>query len=132
MHVTRLYPHIALPIIREFMVSHLGPFFCSAAGVAASASVFGARSTRRALPASVVPSMSQNDSPMHDARNSRGAGGLLPVCRSTSYNLEVGRQGPTWRKRVKEGVSGPPEDLRPVSEVEAGVNFRPAVHGGRL
>ena len=30
------------------------------------------------------------------------------------------------RKRVKGGVSGPAEDLRPVSEVEAGVNFQPA------
>ena len=35
-------------------------------------------------------------------------------------------QGPRGRKRVKGGVSGPAEDLRPVSEVEAGVNFRPA------
>ena len=44
----------------------------------------------------------------------------------TSYNLEVGSQGPRGRKRVKGGVSGPAEDLRPVSEVEAGVNVRPA------
>ena len=101
----------------------VGPFSCSAAGVSASASVLGARSTCRALPASVVPCMSQDDSPMHD---SRFAGGLLPVCKSTSYNLEVGRQGPTWRKDSKGGVSGPVEDLRPVPEVEAGVNFRPA------
>ena len=35
-------------------------------------------------------------------------------------------RGPTGRKRVKGGVSGPAEDLLPVSEVEAGVNFRPA------
>ena len=34
--------------------------------------------------------------------------------------------GPNGRKRVKDGVSGPAEDLRPVSEVESGVNFRPA------
>ena len=75
-------------------------------------------------------------SPMHDVYahnswsdtvwNSRCTGGLLPVCKSTSYNLEVGSQGPRGRKRVKGGVSGPAEDLRPVSEVEAGVNFRPA------
>ena len=76
--------------------------------------------------ASAVPCMSLDDSPMHDARNSRGTSGLLPVCKSTSYNLEVGRQGPTRRKGSKGGVSGPAEDLRPVSEVEAGVNFRPA------
>ena len=48
------------------------------------------------------------------------------MCKSTSYNLEVCSQGPTGRKRVKGGVSGSAEDLRPVSEVEAGVNFRPA------
>ena len=40
---------------------------------------------------------------------------------------DTGRvQGPTGKRRVKGGVSGPAEDLRPVSEVEAGVNFRPA------
>ena len=40
---------------------------------------------------------------------------------------DTGRvQGPTGTRRVKGGVSGPAEDLRPVSEVEAGVNFRPA------
>ena len=69
--------------------------------------MFGARSTCRAFPAYVVPCMSLDDSPVHDARNSRDAGGLLLVCKSTSYNLEVGRQGPTWRKGSKGGVSGP-------------------------
>ena len=54
------------------------------------------------------------------------AGGLLPVCKSTSYNLEVCSQCPTGRKRVKGGGAGLAEDLRPVSEVEAGVIFRPA------
>ena len=40
---------------------------------------------------------------------------------------DTGRvQGPTGRRCTKGGVSGPAEDLRPVSEVEAGVNFRPA------
>ena len=48
-----------------------------------------------------------------DAFNSGSAGGLLPVCKSTSYHLEVCSQGPTGRKRVKGGVSGPAEDLRP-------------------
>ena len=71
-------------------------------------------------------------SPMHRARNSGGTGGLLPVQRSTSCCLKNSWsdtfrvQGPTGTKRVKGGVSGPAEDLRPVSEVEAGVNFRPA------
>ena len=47
----------------------------------------------------------------------------------TAHNSwsDTGRgQGPTGTRRVKGGVSGPAEDLRPVSEVEAGVNFRPA------
>ena len=71
-------------------------------------------------------------SPMHRARNSGSTGGLLPVQRSTSYCLKnswsdtVRVQGPTGTRRVKGGGSGPAEDLRPVSEVEAGVNFRPA------
>ena len=59
-------------------------------------------------------------------RNSRCTGGLLPMCKSTSYNLEVVSQGPTERRCTKGGVSGPAEDLRSVSEVETGVNFRPA------
>ena len=63
---------------------------------------------------------------MHCARNSGGTGGLLPVQRSISYSLGGGRKRPTGTKRVKGEVSGPAEDLRPVSEVEAGVNFRPA------
>ena len=58
------------------------------------------------------------------ARNSVVSGGFLPVQKSTSYNLNKGRQGPTWRRGSKGGDSGPVEDLRPVSEVEAGVNFR--------
>ena len=60
------------------------------------------------------------------ARNSVVSGGFLPVQKSTSYNVDEGRQGPTRRKGTKSGVSGQAEDLRPVSEVEAGVNFRPA------
>ena len=60
------------------------------------------------------------------ARNSVVSGGFLLVQKSTSYNLDKGRQGPTWRRGSKGGVSSPAEDLRPVSEVEAGVSFRPA------
>ena len=50
------------------------------------------------------------------------SGGFLLVQKSTSYMnvFDMGRQGPTWRKGSKGGVSSP------VSEVEAGVNFRPA------
>ena len=43
-----------------------------------------------------------------------------------SWSDTNGVQGPTGARRVKGGVSGPAEDLRPVSEVVAGVNFRPA------
>ena len=50
--------------------------------------------------------------PMHVAHN--------------SWSDTVRVQGPTGTRRVKGGGSGPAEDLRPVSEVEAGVNFRPA------
>ena len=43
---------------------------------------------------------------------------------------DTGRvEGPTGSSCTKGGVSGPAEDLRPVSEVEAGVNFRPAGTG---
>ena len=52
------------------------------------------------------------------------------MCKSTSYILELGSQGPRRRKSVKGGVSGPAEELLPVSEVKTRVNFRPA--GGVL
>ena len=60
------------------------------------------------------------------ACNSVVSGGFLLVQKSTRYNVGAGRQGPTGIRRVKGGVSGLAEDFRPVSEVEAGVNFRPA------
>ena len=71
-------------------------------------------------------------STLHGACNSGGTGGLLPVQRSTSYCLDnswsdtVRGQGPTGTRRVKGFISSPAEDLLPVSEVVAGVNFRPA------
>ena len=43
-----------------------------------------------------------------------------------SWSDTVRLQGSTGRRCTKGGVSGPAGDLRPVSEVEAGVNFRPA------
>ena len=49
---------------------------------------------------------------MHDAHN--------------SWSDTVRVHGPTGRRCTKGGVSSPAEDLLPVSEVEAGVNFRPA------
>ena len=77
--------------------------------------------------------------PMQVAHNSGGTGVLLPVQKATSYCLgnswsdTVRLQVPRRRRCSNGGVSGPAEDLRPVSEVESGVNFgRPAGYGGRL
>ena len=87
-------------------------------------------------PASALASLAvfahARSTPVHVAHNSGGTGGLLPVQRSTSYCLgnswsDTGRvQGPTGGRSTKGGVSGRAEDFLPVSEVEAGVNFRPA------
>ena len=52
-------------------------------------------------------------------------GSLVHDACSNSWSDTV-RKGPTERRCTKGGVSGPAEDLHPVSEVEAGVNFRPA------
>ena len=97
--------HLAHLLIRDFMVSHLVSALALSLALlpmfSAFASVLGARSTCRALPASVVPCLCANPT-------------------ATTW------QGPTWRKGSKGGVSGPAEDLRSVSEVEGGVNFRPA------
>ena len=70
---------------------------------------------RRFAPSSAVVGLGMHDdgSPVHDA------------C-SNSWSDTVRVQGPTGTRSSKGGVSGPAEDLRPVSEVEAGVNFRPA------
>ena len=68
----------------------------------------------RFLPYMDVSSCARS-TPMHDAHNSWSDTGRV--------------QGPTGRRCTKGGVSGPAEDLRPVSEVEAGVNFRPAGGG---
>ena len=62
---------------------------------------------------------------MHVAQNSGEVCGLLPVRRSTSYNLGGGGKGPTRTRSTIDWVSGLAEDLRPVSEVETGVNSRP-------
>ena len=43
-----------------------------------------------------------------------------------SWSDTVRVKGPTGTRRVKGGVSCTAEDLRPVAEVAAGVNFRPA------
>ena len=70
---------------------------------------------RQVAPFSAVDGLGMHDdgSSVHDA------------C-SNSWSDTVRVKGPTGTRRVKGGVSGLAEDLRPVSEVEAGVNFRPA------
>ena len=61
---------------------------------------------------------------LHGARNSGGTGAFMPVQSSTSYCLDnswsdTGRvKGPTGRRSTKGVVSGPVEDLRPVSEAQ--------------
>ena len=52
-------------------------------------------------------------------------GGAAPGS-TNSWSDTVHACGPSGVLCTKGGVSGPTEDLRPVSEVEAGVNFRPA------
>ena len=104
---------------------------CVAESAAASAASSVACPTGRTS-AVVGLCMREDGTSMHGACNSGGTGGLLPVQRSTSCCLgnswsdPVRVQGPTGTRRVRGGVSGPAEDLRPVAEVEAGVNFRPA------
>ena len=51
-------------------------------------------------------------------------GSLVHDACSNSWSDTVRIQGPTGRRCTKGGVSGPAEDLHPVPEVEAGVNFR--------
>ena len=50
---------------------------------------------------------------------------MAPLHCINSWSDTDSSQGPTGTSRVKGGVPGPAEDLRSVSEVEAGVNFRP-------
>ena len=74
--------------------------------------VFASASSFACAPASFAVVAHARSTPMHDAHNSWS---------------ETGRvQGPTERRCTKGGVSGTAKDLRSVSEVEAGVIFRPA------
>ena len=63
-------------------------------------------------PASLAVVAHARSRPMHGAHN--------------SWSDTVRVRGPTGTRRVKEGSSGPAEELRSVTEVEAGVNFRQA------
>ena len=71
-----------------------------------------AASSSALSPASLAVVAHARSSPMHCAHNSWSDTGRV--------------QGPTGKRCTKGGSSGPAEDLRPVSEVEAGVNCRPA------
>ena len=85
-----------------------------------------ARSVARrvaAAPARVCPGSS---SPAVSAAVAHAHASILHGALVNSWSDTVRLHGPTGTRRVKGGVSSPAEDLRPVSEVEAGVNFRPA------
>ena len=56
----------------------------------------------------------------------RKMGGGAGPGSTNSWSDTVHACGPSGVLCTKDGVSGPAEDLRPVSEVESGVNFRPA------
>ena len=90
-------------------------FACARVGSAllASASAPRVRSSLACLSDAVVAHA--RPSLMHVAHN--------------SWSDTVRVKGPTGRRSTKGGVSGPDEDWRPVPEVEAGVNFRPAGGG---
>ena len=128
-HVTRSH-WSSHACARESLVPASGVSCVAETAAASAASSVACRTARSS--AVVGLCMHDDGSSMHGARNSGGTGGLLPVQRSTSCCLDnswsdtVRVHGPTGTKRVKGGVSGPAEDLRPVAEVAAGVNFRPA------
>ena len=84
---------------------------CARASRVASASAgAGARVCVVSSSSAVSAVAHAHASTLHDAHNSWSDTGRV--------------QGPTGRRCNKGRVSGPAEDLRPVSEVEAGVNFR--------
>ena len=72
-------------------------------------------------PASLAVVARARSTPMHGAHNSWSDTVNPPV---TTWRWAV--RVPGGGRGSKRGVPGPAEDLRPVSEVEAGVNFRPA------
>ena len=85
-----------------------------------------ARSVARrvaAAPARVCPGSSSS---AVSAAVAHAHASVLHGASVNSWSDTVRLHGPTGTRRVKGGVSRPAEDLRPVSEVEAGVNFRPA------
>ena len=108
--VTRLSSSNSSGVSSHACVSYLDALLSAPARAPAALTA-----ARRVAPFSAVVWLGMHDdgSPVHDA------------C-SNSWSDTVRVKGPTGARRVKGGVSGAAEDLRPVSEVEAGVNFRPA------
>ena len=82
-----------------------------------------------ALPAAAVASCASTSLALRSSASVAHAS--VSSLHSNSWSDTARVQGPTSRKRVKGGVSSPAEDLLSVSEVEAGVNFRPAGGGRR-
>ena len=80
-----------------------------------------------------VPAVSVVSATASSSAAASASPAVVAHARSTPMHVAVnswsdtGRaQGPTGRRSTKGGVFGPAESLRAVSEVEAGVNFRPA------
>ena len=108
--VTRLSSSNSSGVSSHACVSYLDALLAAPARAPAALTA-----ARRVAPFSAVDGLGMHDdgSSVHDA------------C-SNFWSDTVRVKGPTGTRRVKGGVSGPAEDLRPVSEVEAGVNLRPA------
>ena len=77
-----------------------------------------------ALPAAAVASCAGTSPALRSSASVAHAS--VSSLHSNSWSDTARVKGPTGRRCTKGGVSGPAEDLLPVSEVEAGVNFRPA------
>ena len=108
-NLVSLARHCACPLIHP---NHLCVVGVACARAPAVLGVSSSSSSFPSAPASFAAVAHARSTPMHDAHNSWSDTGRV--------------QGPTERRCTKGGVSGPAEDLRLVSEVEAGVNFRPA------
>ena len=85
-----------------------------------------ARSVARRVTAAPARVCLGSSSPAVSAAVAHAHASILHGAFVNSWSDTVCSQGPTGTRRVKGGVSSPAEDLRLVSEVEAGVNFRPA------
>ena len=101
-------------------------FIKTSVGVATH--VFGRGPLAFAAPTSVAHALAGSSPPVcapaivfAAAADARATASPLHVARNSSQCCS---QGPTERTGTKGGVPSPTEDLRPVPEVETGVNFR--------